>query len=88
MSIFVPAVRPWGEARSSGADENREPQVDMVVMFVDLLRRALWRLGPYALVEIVLPGGTLIALLLYLRRRAAHRSAIRQPPVATLGARA
>ncbi len=57
-------------------------------MFVDLLRRALWRLGPYALIEIVLPGGTLIALLLYLRRRAAHRSAIRQPPVATLGARA
>lgn len=42
----------------------------MVVIFVDLLRRALWRLGPYAFVEIVLPGGTLIAALLYFYRRA------------------
>jgi hypothetical protein len=57
----------------------------MVMTGVGLLRRALSRLGPYAVIEIVLPGGTLIALLLYLHRRATHRSAIRQPRVATLG---
>jgi len=31
-----------------------------------MLRRLLPRIGPYLLVEIVLPGGTLFALLLYL----------------------
>jgi hypothetical protein len=41
----------------------------MVVMSLGLLRRLLPRLGPYAVVEIVLPGGTLLALLLYLYRR-------------------
>ena len=30
--------------------------------------------GPYAVIEILLPGGTLIALLLWLSRRAASRS--------------
>ena len=34
------------------------------------------RLGPYVLVEIALPGGTLLALLLYLYRR--RNSRIRQ----------
>lgn len=33
------------------------------------LCRLLSRLGPYLFVEIVLPGGTLLALLLYLYRR-------------------
>lgn len=34
------------------------------------LRRLLPKIGPYLLVEIALPGGTLLALLLYLYRRA------------------
>jgi hypothetical protein len=34
-----------------------------------LLLRAAQRLGPYLLIEAVLPGGTLVALLLYLYRR-------------------
>ena len=36
---------------------------------LEMLRRLLSRLGPYALLEIALPGGTLLALLLYLYRR-------------------
>lgn len=41
-----------------------------IVMFgLEILRRALLRIGPYAVVEIVLPGGTLLALLIYLYRR-------------------
>lgn len=36
---------------------------------LEVLRRSLARVGPYALVEIVLPGGTLLALLFYLYRR-------------------
>jgi hypothetical protein len=65
----------------------------MVLTGWELLRRLLPRLGPYAFVEIVLPGGTLFALALYLYRRrlgtsrAAHRSAVCQPPPATLGVR-
>ena len=52
---------------------------------VDILRPAvlaLRRLGPYALLELLMPGGTILALLLYLYRRrvnASGRSA--QPPV-------
>jgi hypothetical protein len=38
--------------------------------------RGLRAVGPYALLELVMPGGTLIALLLYMyRRRAAAVSA-------------
>jgi len=33
--------------------------------------------GPYFLLELVLPGGTLIALLLYLLRQPAQRAALR-----------
>ncbi len=39
---------------------------------VDILRTAvlaLRKLGPYALLELVMPGGTILALLLYLYRR-------------------
>ena len=52
---------------------------------VDILRPAvlaLRRLGPYALLELLMPGGTILAFLLYLYRRrvnASSRSA--QPPV-------
>jgi hypothetical protein len=35
---------------------------------LDFLRRLVQTFGPYLLVEILLPGGTLIALLLYLRQ--------------------
>ena len=51
----------------------------------DLLRTAamaLRKLGPYALLELLLPGGTVLALLLYLyRRRCDRRAAYPQLPV-------
>jgi hypothetical protein len=43
--------------------------MEIVMVCLEILRRLVQRLGPYVLVEIVLPGGTLIALLLYLYRR-------------------
>jgi hypothetical protein len=46
--------------------------METIVVLLDLLRRLLQRAGPYLLVEIILPGGTLIALLLFLYRRYAR----------------
>lgn len=43
--------------------------MEILIVGLEMLRRLLPRIGPYVLVEIVLPGGTLIALLLYLYRR-------------------
>jgi hypothetical protein len=45
--------------------------MEIVMIGVEILRRALCRCGPYLLVEIVMPGGTLLALLIYLYRRQA-----------------
>jgi len=43
--------------------------MDVVGGIVELLRRVAQRFGPYVLIEIVLPGGTLLALLLYAYKR-------------------
>ncbi len=43
--------------------------MEIVSVGLEMLRRLLPRMGPYILVELVLPGGTLLALLLYLYRR-------------------
>lgn len=43
--------------------------MDILTNNLEILRRSLSRIGPYLLVEIVLPGGTLLALLFYLYRR-------------------
>jgi hypothetical protein len=50
--------------------------MEIVRLSLELLRRLLPRIGPYAIVEIVLPGGTLIALLVYLCRRRAQKPAM------------
>jgi hypothetical protein len=45
---------------------------------IDILRPAvlaLRKLGPYALLELVMPGGTILALLLYLYRHRRDASA-------------
>jgi hypothetical protein len=47
---------------------NKEPQMEIVVSSWEILRRLAQRFGPYLLVEAVMPGGTLLALLLYLYR--------------------
>ena len=39
------------------------------MMGLERLRRWLRRIGPYVVMGIVLPGGPLVALLLYLYRR-------------------
>jgi len=40
------------------------------------------RLGPYVVLEILLPGGTLFALLLFLYRRSRQVSAVARPAAA------
>ena len=42
--------------------------MDWLSRYLELLRRFVQAFGPYLLVEILLPGGSLIALLLYLRQ--------------------
>lgn len=48
-----------------------------LAIVVDRLGRLLGRFGPYLLIELVLPGGTLIALSLYLRHVMRQRQALR-----------
>jgi hypothetical protein len=43
--------------------------MQFVGSLVGLLREFVQRLGPYVMLELLLPGGTLIALLLFLYRR-------------------
>ena len=45
-----------------------ELQMEIVVSNWEALRRLAQRFGPYLLVEAAMPGGTLLALLLYLYR--------------------
>ena len=53
--------------------------MEIVPLAIEFLRRALQKAGPYLMVEIVLPGGTLLALALLLYRHTArqrlHRAA-------------
>jgi hypothetical protein len=43
--------------------------MEVLTSTVEMVRQLVSRLGPYFIVEILLPGGTLLALLLYLYRR-------------------
>jgi hypothetical protein len=43
--------------------------MQLVVSRLGILRGLVQKLGPYLILEIVLPGGTLCALLLFLYRR-------------------
>ena len=43
--------------------------MEIVIVVWEMVRRWLLALGPYVIVEVVLPGGTLLALGLYLYRR-------------------
>jgi hypothetical protein len=52
----------------SGLGVDKEPQMEIVASSWEVLRRVGQRFGPYLLVEAVMPGGTLLALLLYLYR--------------------
>ena len=41
----------------------------IVISWLDILRKVGQKTGPYLMLEILLPGGTLLALLLFLYRR-------------------
>jgi hypothetical protein len=43
--------------------------MQIVLIGLEILHRAGRKLGPYLLLEILMPGGTLLALLLFLYRR-------------------
>lgn len=43
--------------------------MEIVMVGLEFLRRFLQRMGPYLLVEVLLPGGSLLALALFLYRR-------------------
>jgi hypothetical protein len=45
--------------------------MEIIMLGLEIARRLAARAGPYLVVEILLPGGTLLALLLYLYRRRA-----------------
>jgi hypothetical protein len=47
--------------------------MEIVIFVIAVLRRMLQKAGPYLMVEIVLPGGTLLAVALALYR---HRKSI------------
>jgi len=51
------------------ASDDRELQMAFVITVLTMLRRWGQLLGPYVMLEILLPGGTLLALLLFLYRR-------------------
>ncbi len=40
-----------------------------VISSLEMLRRSGKKLGPYLMLEILLPGGTLLAMLLFLYQR-------------------
>ena len=42
-----------------------------IISSLEMLRRWVQKLGPYLILEILMPGGTLLALLLFLYRRRA-----------------
>ena len=39
-----------------------------IMVMLEIVRRYLQRIGPYVVIEVLLPGGTLLALLLLLYR--------------------
>ena len=50
--------------------------METVLVYLECLRRSWPTAGTYVIVELVLPGGTLLALLLYLYRRRQSAGAI------------
>ena len=57
-----------------------------VIDFLETLRHLGQRLGPYLMIEILLPGGSLFALMLFLyqRRKAGSERALPRPVQALL----
>ena len=56
--------------------------MQIVLIGLEILRRAGRKLGPYLLLEILMPGGTLLALLLFLYRRGKLHAGTNTPQTA------
>ena len=56
-------------SREAAAQSWTEPRFRMLSGRFELLRRFGAKLGPYVLLEVLLPGGTLFALFLFLYQR-------------------
>jgi hypothetical protein len=56
----------WIPGSSKG---KQEQSMQTVVSYFGILRRFGQRFGPYLILEVLLPGGTLFALLLFLHQR-------------------
>ena len=50
--------------------------MEIIVLGLEIARRLASKAGPYLVIEILLPGGTLLALLLYLYHRRASRNEV------------
>lgn len=70
VDFRVPPIDCVMKARRIRAIQGeREPEMRIATSILGRLRRWVWEFGPYLMLEIVLPGGTLLALLLFLHRR-------------------
>lgn len=63
-----------------GAVEHPGAVMAFVVLSLEILRRFFQRIGPYLLVEILLPGGSVVALLLFLYQRRRRQDGITRKP--------
>lgn len=64
----LPVARIHNANEVGGAQEP-PLRIEVVSRLLAMLRRFARKLGPYVMLEILLPGGTLLALLLFLYRR-------------------
>ena len=93
-TLRVPFARAWTTGKGSlsidalARDQQQRPsagppgsgtRMGLTSWTVGLLRRAAQRFGPYLLIEMLLPGGTLLALLLLVYRRWKRRSGYSRP---------
>jgi hypothetical protein len=67
-STAVVTAVDFGKRRST-KERQLDPPMEQARRTLQTLRRLLARVGPYVLIELLLPGGTLVALLLYLHSR-------------------
>jgi hypothetical protein len=56
--------------------------MEIVLAIIEIVRRLARDMGPYLLVEILLPGGSLLALALWLYRRRESLTAVSISPTA------
>jgi len=56
--------------------------MEIVIAILEIARRLARGMGPYLLIEILLPGGSLLALGLFLYRRRAVDFAVRRSTIA------